>query len=155
MTAAEAYVPRISRASAWVVAGAFGALLLGVLIPFFLTVLLPYLSTGVPPADWTPWRVWLALGGAISLLAFLGFILFQRYTTHVSVRGISVWTLRGRCKIPWEDVQQVGVQGHDLILVCVQRRVIVHAACYENTQDLVHYINLRLATVVPLRTGHS
>ena len=90
MTALEPPAPRISRASAWVVAGAFGALFLGVLIPFFLTVLLPYFSTGVPPADWTPWRMWLALGGAIALLAFLGFILFQRFTTHFSVGGISV-----------------------------------------------------------------
>ena len=155
MTAAEPSVPRISRASAWVVAGAFGALFLGVLIPFFLTVLLPYFSTGVPPADWTPWRMWLALGGAIALLAFLGFILFQRFTTHFSVGGISVWTVRGRYEIPWDDVQHVGVQGNDLILVCAQRRVVVHAACYENTQDLVRYINLRLAAVVPSRAGPS
>ena len=155
MTAAEPPAPRISRAAAWVVAGAFGALVLGVLIPFVLTVLLPYLRTGLPPADWTPWRMSMALGGAISLLSFLGFILFQRFTTLVSVGGISVLTLRGRREIPWEDVQRIGVQGNDLILECAQRRVVVHTVCYENAQDLVRFINLRLATVVPLRTGRS
>ncbi len=153
MDTASLSAPRISGASAAVVAAAYGALVLGVLVPLYLLVVGPSLQSGAMPADWTPLRMLMALAGATLLLGFLGFFLYQRFATIVSESGISVPTLRGREDIAWADIDRVAVRGHDLVLLSSRRKVIVNSACYPNPDKLVSYINTRLAGARAGRSG--
>lgn len=118
---------------------------LGIFVPFFLSVVGPYLTSGVPPADWTPLRMLVALAVVVGLFGYLGFTVYQRFGTVISEPGLSVPTLRGRREVPWSDIQRVGVRGHEFLLITPSRTVVVNTFCFTDAENAAAYVQSRLA----------
>ena len=126
---------------------------LGILVPFALSVVMPYARTGVPPTDWTPVRMLVALLAVAGLFAYLGFTVYQGFATVISEQGVSVPTLRGRRAVRWEEVQRVGVRGHELLLAAPSRTVVINLFCFVDTKSVATYVQSRLAAASPGREG--
>jgi hypothetical protein len=125
--------------------GALAATAAGLVVPEYLLVGRPYWRTGIPPGDWTPGTMLAGLVFSVGLLACLAFILYQRFGTIVSERGVSMPTLRGRCDVSWADIERVDWRGVEFVLGSPKGRLIVNTACFTDARSVADYVRARLA----------
>jgi hypothetical protein len=140
----EPQIPVISTASRAIVFIAYMTMAAGGLAAFTLSVLVPALSTGVPPPTWSWGSIWLFEVGLLAILVWLGSGIYQRFTTDLTSSGVSVQKLRTRVLIPWSQVVRVKVEGHEIHLFGKSTSAVVNVFCFTKPDQVGRFISSHL-----------
>jgi hypothetical protein len=144
--------PAISQVSR---IGAFGSLGIFVVVFAWMDVsfLLTWIRTSAPPPTFTGTTVWVIVLGTSAILWWFGTHIFRIFSTHLSVQGISIPTIRGRVLVPWSDIERVQVKGHELRLWNSKSSILLNVFCFTKPERVSPFVRSHLPAHIVSQLG--
>jgi len=141
--------PKVSRTNAGIAFTALTLMALGCFVPFIWKVVVPFAVTGRASADWTWPKVCIALCVLLALFFYIGYGMFQRFSTKLTEAEILVPTLRGGRHLRWDQIERIGTRGHELIFEGASKTIVVNLLCFKRPSEVEEFVRSHL----PIRLG--
>jgi hypothetical protein len=137
-------LPEVSRTNAAIAFTALTLMALGCFVPLIWKVVVPFAVTGHAPADWSWPKVGMALSVLVGLFVYLGYSVFQRFSTRLTEAEIVVPSFHGTLSLRWEQIERIGTRGHELLFEGAAGTITVNLLCFKRPSEVEAFVRSHL-----------